>query len=167
MSGVKGFRGIEVEADATALDKCRKQVVAGQPGFGKFAFIADEGTYMPGGEGSAPTPLTYFVSGVSLCLLSHLTEIAGKRRLNISNPRVKVLARFHEQGSALKGDKTGACDGFDIDIQVDSDEPEEKILDLMKIAKRVCFASDALTRPYPPKYNHIINGKPVESLLAD
>ncbi len=59
-------RQIQVVAEATSIEKWRKQVVAGQPGFGEFAFIADEGTYLPGGEGTAPTPLTYFTAGVAL-----------------------------------------------------------------------------------------------------
>ncbi len=161
MAVSKGFRGIEVVADASNLDKLRKQVVAGQPGYGTFAFIADEGTYMPGGEGSAPTPLTYFVSGVALCLLSHLTEIAEKKRLKIKEPHVKVKARFHEEGSALKGDKNGACDGFDISIEVNSEEPKDVIVELMDMAKNVCFAVDALTRKVPPAFSNIINGESV------
>ncbi len=159
MTKAKGFRNIKVVADASTLDKCRKQVVAGQPGFGSFAFIADEGTYMPGGEGSAPTPLTYFVSGIALCLISHLTELAGKKRLKIENPHVAVNARFHEQGSALKGDKQGACDGFDISIQVDSEEPKEKIIELMNMARSVCFAIDAITREHPPRFENTLNGE--------
>ena len=31
-----------------------------------FAFISDEGNYIPGGESTAPTPLTYFTSGMAL-----------------------------------------------------------------------------------------------------
>lgn len=62
----KAFRPIQVVAEATSIEKARKQVVAGQPGFGEFAFIADEGAYMPDGEGTAPTPLTYFTAGVAL-----------------------------------------------------------------------------------------------------
>jgi hypothetical protein len=60
------FRPITVVATATSLEGWKKQVVAGQPGFGEFTFYADEGAYMPGGEGSAPTPLTYFTAGVAL-----------------------------------------------------------------------------------------------------
>ncbi len=61
------FRGITVEANASSIEKWRKQVVAGQPETGRtYAFISDEGNYMPGGEGTAPTPLTYFVSGMAL-----------------------------------------------------------------------------------------------------
>jgi hypothetical protein len=62
----KQHRPIEVTAEASSIEKWRKQVIAGQPGFGEFAFIADEGTYMPGGEGTAPTPLTYFTAGIAL-----------------------------------------------------------------------------------------------------
>ena len=161
MADTKEYRGIEVVADASTLDNLRKQVVAGQPGFGTFAFIADEGAYMPGGEGSAPTPLTYFVSGVALCLLSHLTELAAKKRLKLDNPRVKVNARFHEQGSAVKGDKEGSCDGFNVSIQIDSDEPREELLGLMQMAQKACFAIDALTRENPPVFQNIINDENV------
>jgi hypothetical protein len=62
----KPHRDIRVVAEATSIEKWRKQVVAGQPGYGEFAFIADEGAYMPGGEGTAPTPLTYFTAGIAL-----------------------------------------------------------------------------------------------------
>jgi len=62
----KGVRHIEVFAEASSIENWRKQVIAGQPDAGRFAFISDEGEYMPGGEGTAPTPLSYFVAGVAL-----------------------------------------------------------------------------------------------------
>jgi hypothetical protein len=61
------FRDIVVTAEASSVEKWRKMVIAGQPETGSaFALISDEGNYMPGGEGTAPTPLTYFVSGMAL-----------------------------------------------------------------------------------------------------
>jgi len=62
----KGVRHIEVFAEASSIENWRKQVIAGQPDAGRFAFISDEGEYMSGGEGTAPTPLSYFVAGVAL-----------------------------------------------------------------------------------------------------
>jgi len=59
-------RQIEVIAEATTIQGWKKQVTAGQTGQKQFTFLSDEGSYMPGGENSAPTPLTYFVSGVAL-----------------------------------------------------------------------------------------------------
>ncbi|HEY3345801.1 MAG TPA: hypothetical protein VGJ97_12785 [Anaerolineaceae bacterium] len=61
-----GARDIQVLAEASTIEGWRKQVVAGQPDSSRFAFISDEGSYIPGGEGTAPTPLTYFVAGMAL-----------------------------------------------------------------------------------------------------
>ncbi len=64
---IVGLREIRVKAEASSLQGWRKQVIAVQPETGRsYAFISDEGNYMPGGEGTAPTPLTYFVSGMAL-----------------------------------------------------------------------------------------------------
>ncbi len=141
-------RDIEVVADATTLEKVKKRVTAGQPGYGEFTFDADEGAYMPGGEGSAPTPLTYFVSGVALCLLSHVTEIAAKVKVTLEDPRVSVRASFHEEGSVLRGDKTGACDGFEITVNAGC-EDHRRAEEIVHMAQSVCFALDALTRAIP------------------
>lgn len=62
----RGVRQIEVLAQASTIEKARKQVIAGQPDAGMFALISDEGDYLPEGEGTAPTPLTYFVAGIAL-----------------------------------------------------------------------------------------------------
>ncbi len=62
----KHHRQIEVFAKATTIEKWRKHVIAGQRGAERFSFVSDEGSYMPGGEGTAPSPLTYFVAGVAL-----------------------------------------------------------------------------------------------------
>ena len=67
METERGIRNIEVVATASSLEKWRKLVVAGQPETGRsYALVSDEGSYLPGGEGTAPTPLTYFVSGMAL-----------------------------------------------------------------------------------------------------
>ena len=62
----QGERDILVVAEASSIERWRKQVVAGQPGSGMHAFVSDEGNYIPGGEGTAPTPLTYFTAGMAL-----------------------------------------------------------------------------------------------------
>jgi hypothetical protein len=61
-----GAHRIEVLAEASAIEAWRLVAIAGQPTAGRFALVSDEGSYLPGGEGTAPTPLTYFVAGVAL-----------------------------------------------------------------------------------------------------
>jgi hypothetical protein len=65
-SAGKGAHRIEVFAEASPLEGWRLQAIAGQPDAGRFTLVSDEGAYLPGGEGTAPTPLTYFVAGVAL-----------------------------------------------------------------------------------------------------
>lgn len=59
-------RSFEVTARGSSIGGWRKLAIAGQPDAGWFSLVSDEGSYVPGGEGTAPTPLTYFVAGVAL-----------------------------------------------------------------------------------------------------
>ncbi|MGH2583257.1 MAG: OsmC-related (seleno)protein [Anaerolineales bacterium] len=156
-----GVRNIEVFAEATTISGWRKQAIAGQPDAGRFAFVADEGDYMPGGEGTAPTPLSYFVAGLAMCILSQVSNIAFRKKLAIRNERVNILARFLETGSILKGDKEGEAVGFEIELSIDSDEDEKEIMNLMRMAHRMCFAEDSLTRAMKLELSHSLNGKEI------
>ncbi len=153
-------RDIVVSAKATSIEKWRKQVVAGQPETGReFAFISDEGSYIPGGEGTAPSPLTYFVSGIALCLISHITQVANKKKLSIHNERAEITAHFHEEGSVLRGDAEGYCDRFEINVALESEENEEAIKELIRLAHRLCFAEKAVSGTVPIHMTQTLNGR--------
>jgi hypothetical protein len=79
--------------------------------------------------------------------------------MSIRNERVKVIGHFHEGGSVLRGDAEGFCDGFDIEIRMDSDEPADKIAALIRLARQMCFTEKALTGPTPVSVKPIINGQ--------
>ena len=153
-------RDIVVSAKASSIEKWRKQVVAGQPETGReFAFISDEGSYIPGGEGSAPSPLTYFVSGMAMCLISHITQVANKKKLAIRDEQVMVTAHFHEEGSVLRGDAEGFCDRFEINVALKSDENEETVKELIRLAHRLCFAEKAVAGTVPIILTQTLNGR--------
>ena len=159
----KGKRDIIVTARATSIEKWRKQVVAGQPETGlEYAFISDEGSYMPEGEGTAPSPLTYFVSGMALCLISHISQVAKKKKLAIRNEKTEVIAHFHEEGSVLKGDAEGFCDRFEINISLDSEEAPGEIKQLIRLAHRLCFAEKAVIGTVPVIISQQLNNVPLE-----
>ncbi len=68
-----------------------------------------------------------------------------------------VKARFHEQGSVLKGDAEGFCDGFEIQIYIDSDEEHSAISDLIRLARQMCFTEKALLGNTPVEVTDYIN----------
>lgn len=156
------YRPIEVFATATTIKGWRKEAIAGQPETGGFAIISDEGDYLPGGEGTAPTPLTYFVAGAALCLLSQVTQVSKMKKIAIRNEQVKTLVRFHEEGSVLAGTKQGVCDGWEIQLSLESDHSPEEIRELYRLAHRMCFAEAALREGARPASVHFLNGQPLE-----
>lgn len=86
-----------------------------------------------------------------------MSQVATKKRLNISNERVIVNALFHEQGSVLKGDAEGFCDSFEIEISLDSNEDTEKIAELVRLSRKMCFTEKALTGSVPVSVSQKIN----------
>ena len=68
-----------------------------------------------------------------------------------------VKARFHEQGSVLKGDAEGFCDGFEIEIHIDSDAEQSAISDLIRLARQMCFTEKALLGNTPVEVTEFIN----------
>ncbi|MEL7590781.1 MAG: hypothetical protein AAGU17_05755 [Anaerolineaceae bacterium] len=87
-----------------------------------------------------------------------MSQVAAKKKLKIANEKVLVTARFHEQGSVLRGDAEGFCDGFDVEIQLDSAEPAEELATLVKLARQMCFTEKALTGSIPVDVRQTLNG---------
>jgi uncharacterized OsmC-like protein len=86
-----------------------------------------------------------------------VSQVATKRKLAIRNEKVNVTAHFHEQGSVLRGDAEGFCDSFEIEILIDSDEDPEKIADLVRISREMCFTEKALMGSVPVKVSQQLN----------
>lgn len=68
-----------------------------------------------------------------------------------------VKAFFHEQGSVLKGDAEGFCDGFEIQIHIDSEEEQSAITALIQLARQMCFTEKALLGSVPVEVTEFIN----------
>ncbi len=91
-----------------------------------------------------------------------MSQVATKRKIAIRNERVNVTAHFHEHGSVLRGDAEGFCDGFEIEILIDSDEDSQKIADLVRISRKMCFTEKALMGSVQVKVSQQLNQQPLE-----
>ncbi len=74
---------------------------------------------------------------------------------------MQVAAHFHEQGSVLRGDAEGFCDGFEVEISIESDEPPEAIAELIRLARQMCFTEKALMGAVPVTVKQRINGQEI------
>jgi organic hydroperoxide reductase OsmC/OhrA len=83
-------------------------------------------------------------------------------KLAIRNERVHVSGHFHEQGSVLRGDAEGFCDGFEVKITLDSEAAQDEIATLIRLARRMCFTEKALTGSTPVTVTQMVNGVEIE-----
>ena len=61
----------------------------------------------------------------------------------------------------LKGDAEGFCDSFEIEISMDSEEPESEVATLVRLARKMCFTEKALTGHIPVSVKQTLNQKPL------
>ncbi len=91
-----------------------------------------------------------------------MSQVAAKKKLKITNERVRVTGHFHEQGSVLRGDAEGFCDGFEVEISIDTEEQPDEILTLIRLARQMCFTEKALTGATAIKVVQKVNGLEME-----
>jgi organic hydroperoxide reductase OsmC/OhrA len=88
-----------------------------------------------------------------------VSQVAAKKKLTLRDERVKVMAHFRESGSVLAGTKSGQCDGFDIQVSIESDAAAEDIAGLIRLAHHMCFTEDALSGQTKVTTSHFLNGQ--------
>jgi organic hydroperoxide reductase OsmC/OhrA len=66
------------------------------------------------------------------------------------------------EGSVLKETLAGKCKGFQINLFVDSEESEDDLRKLIRIAHNSCFLENALVNPVNVELMNYINGNEVE-----
>ena len=92
-----------------------------------------------------------------------MSQVATRKKLIIRNERVNVIGHFHEQGSVLAGTAAGFCDGFEVEVEIESDEPPAGIASLVRLARQMCFTEQALAGQTPVKVTPWLNGRVLES----
>ena len=90
-----------------------------------------------------------------------MSQAAAKLKLKLDDERVRIIARFEEQGSVLAGTKTGRCLGFEIQLSVESPEPAQAISGLLRQAHATCYTEDALRGSVELISTHLLNGTPL------
>ena len=58
----------------------------------------------------------------------------------------------------MKGDAEGFCDRFEVEIQLEGNEPAAVLSDLVTLARQMCFTEKALKNPTPVHVKQTLNG---------
>jgi hypothetical protein len=87
-------------------------------------------------------------------------------KLALTNVRVDQLTRFYREGSVLGGTIKSGSLGVEVAIDVESDEPPERIAELVRVARASCFTHGTVAEPVTVETRLRLNGQPLESGAA-
>ena len=161
----------DISVSADVIQRFRKRAIVSNnlPGFGTFQIITDEGKLGDQmGEDQAPSPLHYFTVGSAFCLMSHLLLSMKVMRLKIADMRIEMRIRYRTNFNPYGGqipdpsELMGWAEFQETHVLIDSEEPEEKIRNLVDWSCRACMAENSLSRPTPVKHYAHLNGKQLD-----
>ena len=151
---------VVVTAEATERQKKTGVVQVNIPGFSSVRLYCDE--QIPVGDDTAPPPLAFMCAGIGFCLMTHLTDIYTARGISIKSMKLEQKVGFKTNLSNMRqlGHTTeGTTEHIETHVLIDSDEPKERIRDLMVEAENACMAHFALRNPIPWSSRLVHKGK--------
>jgi uncharacterized OsmC-like protein len=80
-------------------------------------------------------------------------------KLKVERASCQVVFDYVLRGSVLRGTVNTTWEGVETNLEVISDEPPEKIAQLIKNAKGGCFAENMITQAVPLTSNVKLNGE--------
>lgn len=109
-----------------------------------FRLATDEGT-IHGGANTAPPPLALFTAGLAGCLMTQTRAFAKRLRIPVRGVEIRARLRWKAE-QVGREPYVGYPEGFDLDIEIDSDAPLEDIKGLLDAARKGCFLETTLAQ---------------------
>lgn len=83
-------------------------------------------------------------------------------KTRIGKARVFVKAEFKSEGSVLAETVRAQGLGFDARLELDSDEPPERVAAVVRNAENGCYVLQSLLNPVPVRRAYRLNGAPFD-----
>ena len=85
----------------------------------------------------------------------------------ISSAKCRCEFDFMLTGSVIQDTNRAVIKGFRTHLEIESPEPEEVIVKIVRAAKRGCFAEQLIEHPVPIESTYVLNGQPGAVDLGD
>ena len=107
-----------------------------------FKLATDEGAFH-GGKGTAPPPLALFTASLCGCIMTQIKAFGKKLKIEVNE--IEIDASMEWQGEVLEeGPYKASCDGYNLDIDIISEESIERKKKLLEAAIKGCFIEASL-----------------------
>ena len=150
-------RPLTIRAEVAVIESHRKTSRVGT-----FTIESDEGAIV-GGEGTAPTPLSYFTSAIGLAVLTDLVRAFAVFELPVDDLRLAIEAEFPLDAKYGSGVGSVAADAvrYTVDIAGAGGASRERVLEAIAWAEHACHAVASLREPVPVEATYRLDGETV------
>lgn len=124
---------------------------------GKFSLIIDEPPEL-GGTGKGPNPIEVLLSSLISCFMIATSFHAARRRIRVKRLEVEAVGELDIRGFAGEAEVRPGLASVELRATIESDEPEEKVRELVKFVEEHCPVMDTLTRG--AKVSTVVTVKP-------
>ena len=108
----------------------------------KFKLATDEGAFH-GGKGTAPPPLALFTASLCGCVMTQIKAFGKKLKIEVDE--IKIDASMNWNGEITdEGPYKASCEGYNLDIDIISNENIENKVKLLNAAIDGCFIEASL-----------------------
>jgi uncharacterized OsmC-like protein len=107
-----------------------------------FKLATDEGAFH-GGKGTAPPPLALFTASLCGCVMTQIKAFGKKLKIQVNE--IQIDAQMEWNGSITEeGPYIADCKGYNLDIDIISDETIQNKKKLLNAAIQGCFIEASL-----------------------
>ena len=107
-----------------------------------FKLATDEGAFH-GGKGTAPPPLALFTASLCGCVMTQIKAFGKKLKIEVD--QIKIDASMNWNGEITEeGPYIASCEGYNLDIDIISNEKIENKIKLLMAAIDGCFIEASL-----------------------
>mgnify|MGYP006176973813 CR=1 FL=1 len=92
-------------------------------------------------------------------MLTQFARLSEQTKLSFRRASVSQTTKFIRGGSILAGDIYGEPGSIVTNLDVDSDEPVEKVASIVKLAEQSCFALQSMMQNTPVSATATLRGK--------
>lgn len=93
--------------------------------------------------------------------MSQLTQCASYLGVQIEKAELMVEGEFDQRGKFGLADVPSACKRFTYQLELQSPEKEERIIELLAFMERSCYATNTLRQPVEVVPRLLLNGREV------
>lgn len=129
-----------------------------------FTFLGDEAADRAGHE-TGPSPMRYFLSGVAFCMLGWWAKGSAMLEVELGSIEVKLQTLLDMRGEHGFEDVPANPQWLDLEIEVTSDAPAEKVLEVIDWGIARCPLSVLVGRAIPIRDRVVLGGDVIRDRL--